>query len=153
MFEPVDGHVDASGVTHAYAKSARHYGTRVFNEAPVEKNWGAWTLEYRPDFTAAEADPARDSARHVMPVLLSVRMNSDQQGAMLRATLARSLWVGIHSDSDKCRAESPTCNIESRLKPLPSRRRTNRERSSLLHCFVCRNARRSNVGAASAAIP
>ncbi len=35
LFEPVDGHVDPSGVTHAYAKGARHYGAKVHRECPV----------------------------------------------------------------------------------------------------------------------
>lgn len=35
LFEPVDGHVDPSGVTHAYAKGARHYGAKVFRQCPV----------------------------------------------------------------------------------------------------------------------
>ncbi|MBI2719868.1 MAG: GcvT family protein [Rhizobiales bacterium] len=35
LFEPVDGHVDPSGVTHAYAKAARHYGAKVYRDTPV----------------------------------------------------------------------------------------------------------------------
>ncbi|WP_192258108.1 GcvT family protein [Mesorhizobium caraganae] len=35
LFEPVDGHVDPSGVTHAYAKGARHYGAKVIRDCPV----------------------------------------------------------------------------------------------------------------------
>ncbi len=35
LFEPVDGHVDPSGVTHAYAKAARHYGAEVYQQTPV----------------------------------------------------------------------------------------------------------------------
>ena len=35
LFEPVDGHVDPSGVTHAYAKSARHYGATIYRNTPV----------------------------------------------------------------------------------------------------------------------
>lgn len=35
LFEPVDGHVDPSGVTHAYAGAARHYGAETFIDAPV----------------------------------------------------------------------------------------------------------------------
>ena len=39
LFEPVDGHIDPSGVTHAYAKSARHYGAEVHrNTAVIETN-------------------------------------------------------------------------------------------------------------------
>ena len=48
LFEPVDGHVDPSGVTHAYAKGARHYGAKVYRETPVlETNSrpdGAWDV-------------------------------------------------------------------------------------------------------------
>jgi Glycine/D-amino acid oxidases (deaminating) len=29
LFEPVDGHVDPAGVTHAFAKAAQHYGATV----------------------------------------------------------------------------------------------------------------------------
>ena len=35
LFEPVDGHVDPSGVTFAYAKGAKHYGASVINHCPV----------------------------------------------------------------------------------------------------------------------
>jgi dimethylglycine dehydrogenase len=35
LFEPVDGHVDPSGVTHAYAKAARQLGATVHRETPV----------------------------------------------------------------------------------------------------------------------
>jgi dimethylglycine dehydrogenase len=35
LFEPVDGHVDPSGVTHAYAKAAQHYGAAVHRQTPV----------------------------------------------------------------------------------------------------------------------
>ncbi|MDX1424567.1 MAG: FAD-dependent oxidoreductase, partial [Kiloniellales bacterium] len=35
LFEPLDGHIDPSGVTHAYAKSARHYGAEIHRETPV----------------------------------------------------------------------------------------------------------------------
>ncbi len=35
LFEPVDGHIDPSGVTHAYAKGARHYGAKIHRECPV----------------------------------------------------------------------------------------------------------------------
>ena len=35
LFEPVDGHVDPSGVTHAYAKAAQHYGAKVHRGRPV----------------------------------------------------------------------------------------------------------------------
>lgn len=35
LFEPVDGHVDPSGVTHAYAKGAKHYGAKIYRDTPV----------------------------------------------------------------------------------------------------------------------
>ncbi|ESZ37586.1 glycine cleavage system protein T [Mesorhizobium sp. L2C054A000] len=35
LFEPMDGHVDPSGVTYAYAKGARHYGAKVHRNTPV----------------------------------------------------------------------------------------------------------------------
>ncbi len=31
------------------------YGARALMSLRLEKNWGAWTLDYRPDFTAAQA--------------------------------------------------------------------------------------------------
>ena len=33
----------------------RHYGNRALMSLRLEKNWGAWTLDYRPDFTAIES--------------------------------------------------------------------------------------------------
>ncbi|MEM0990998.1 MAG: FAD-dependent oxidoreductase [Pseudomonadota bacterium] len=33
----------------------RWYGARALMSMRLEKNWGVWTLDYRPDFTAAEA--------------------------------------------------------------------------------------------------
>jgi len=32
-----------------------HYGLRALMSLRLEKNWGAWTLEFRPDFTAAQS--------------------------------------------------------------------------------------------------
>ncbi len=32
------------------------YGSRALMSLRLEKNWGVWTLDYRPDFTAAESD-------------------------------------------------------------------------------------------------
>ncbi len=32
-----------------------HYGGRALMSLRLEKNWGAWTLDFRPDFTAAES--------------------------------------------------------------------------------------------------
>jgi dimethylglycine dehydrogenase len=31
------------------------YGNRALMSLRLEKNWGAWTLDYRPDFTAAQS--------------------------------------------------------------------------------------------------
>ncbi|MEL0024024.1 MAG: hypothetical protein VW934_07205, partial [Alphaproteobacteria bacterium] len=31
------------------------YGGRALMSMRLEKNWGAWTLDFRPDFTAAES--------------------------------------------------------------------------------------------------
>ncbi|MEX2647454.1 MAG: FAD-dependent oxidoreductase [Alphaproteobacteria bacterium] len=45
LFEPLDAHIDPSGVTHAYAKSARHYGAEINRETPVVE------LKQRPDGT------------------------------------------------------------------------------------------------------
>jgi len=36
MFDPNDGHVDPSGVTNAYAQSARKSGAHIYRHAPVE---------------------------------------------------------------------------------------------------------------------
>ena len=33
----------------------RWYGARALMSLRLEKNWGVWTLDYRPDFTAAES--------------------------------------------------------------------------------------------------
>ncbi|MDJ0955633.1 MAG: FAD-dependent oxidoreductase [Arenicellales bacterium] len=48
LFEPVDGHVDPSGVTHAYAKSARHYGATIYRNTPVletnQRADGTWDI-------------------------------------------------------------------------------------------------------------
>jgi dimethylglycine dehydrogenase len=35
MFDPSDGHVDPSGVTHAYAQAARNLGAEVYRNTPV----------------------------------------------------------------------------------------------------------------------
>jgi dimethylglycine dehydrogenase len=32
-----------------------HYGLRTLMSLRLEKNWGAWTLDFRPDFTAAQS--------------------------------------------------------------------------------------------------
>ena len=33
----------------------KFYGSRALMSLRLEKNWGAWTLDFRPDFTAAES--------------------------------------------------------------------------------------------------
>lgn len=33
----------------------RHYGARALMSMRLEKSWGVWTLDFRPDFTAAES--------------------------------------------------------------------------------------------------
>lgn len=35
LYDPIDGHIDPSGVTYAYAKGAKHYGAQFFRNAPV----------------------------------------------------------------------------------------------------------------------
>lgn len=35
LYDPLDGDIDPSGVTHAYAKAAQHYGAKVYCETPV----------------------------------------------------------------------------------------------------------------------
>jgi len=35
LYDPIDGHVDPSGVTYAYAKAARHYGASYERNCPV----------------------------------------------------------------------------------------------------------------------
>ena len=35
--------------------SLKFYGTRALMALRLEKNWGAWALDFRPDFTAAES--------------------------------------------------------------------------------------------------
>ncbi|MEQ9814200.1 MAG: FAD-binding oxidoreductase, partial [Azospirillaceae bacterium] len=48
LYDPVEGHLDPSGVTHAYAKSARHYGAEVYRETPVtalsQRSDGSWDV-------------------------------------------------------------------------------------------------------------
>ena len=48
MFEPMGGHVDPSGVTHAYAQGARKAGAEIHRFTPVEdtvaKSDGSWTM-------------------------------------------------------------------------------------------------------------
>jgi len=40
---------------HGKDLSLKFYGTRALMALRLEKNWGAWTLDFRPDFTAAES--------------------------------------------------------------------------------------------------
>jgi dimethylglycine dehydrogenase len=48
LYDPIDGHIDPSGVTHAYAKAARHYGAKVYRETPVletnQRPDGSWDV-------------------------------------------------------------------------------------------------------------
>jgi len=41
--------------THGRELSLKLYGARALMSLRLEKNWGAWTLDFRPDFTAAES--------------------------------------------------------------------------------------------------
>tara|TARA_B100001250_G_C19756390_1_gene770290 strand:- start:412 stop:1611 length:1200 start_codon:yes stop_codon:yes gene_type:complete len=41
--------------THGKELSLKLYGSRALMSLRLEKNWGAWTLDFRPDFTAAES--------------------------------------------------------------------------------------------------
>ena len=43
LWDPLDGDVDPSGVTYAYAKSARHYGAQYFTHCPVT------SIDQKPD--------------------------------------------------------------------------------------------------------
>jgi len=43
--------VETAGADLSY----RWYGARALMSMRLEKSWGAWTLDYRPDFTAAES--------------------------------------------------------------------------------------------------
>jgi len=48
LYDPIDGHIDPSGVTHAYAKAARHYGAKVYRDTPVletnQRPDGSWDV-------------------------------------------------------------------------------------------------------------
>jgi len=41
--------------SHGKDLSLKLYGARALMSLRLEKNWGAWTLDFRPDFTAAES--------------------------------------------------------------------------------------------------
>tara|TARA_Y100001970_G_C14136463_1_gene804533 strand:+ start:1 stop:1200 length:1200 start_codon:yes stop_codon:yes gene_type:complete len=41
--------------THGEDLKLKLYGARALMSLRLEKNWGAWTLDFRPDFTAAES--------------------------------------------------------------------------------------------------
>ncbi|NVK30168.1 MAG: GcvT family protein, partial [Gammaproteobacteria bacterium] len=43
--------IEAAGSEHGL----RWYGARALMSMRLEKNWGVWTLDFRPDFTAAES--------------------------------------------------------------------------------------------------
>ena len=40
---------------HGKELSLKLYGARALMALRLEKNWGAWSLDFRPDFTAAES--------------------------------------------------------------------------------------------------
>ena len=40
---------------HGKDLNLKFYGARALMSLRLEKNWGAWTLDFRPDFTAAES--------------------------------------------------------------------------------------------------
>ena len=40
---------------HGKDLNLKFYGSRALMSLRLEKNWGAWTLDFRPDFTAAES--------------------------------------------------------------------------------------------------
>ena len=48
LYDPIDGHVDPSGVTYAYAKSAKHYGAKYYRNTPVietnQRADGSWDV-------------------------------------------------------------------------------------------------------------
>ncbi|MEM1046074.1 MAG: FAD-dependent oxidoreductase [Pseudomonadota bacterium] len=48
LWDPLDGDIDPSGVTYAYAKAARHYGARYYTHTPVEETRqradGSWDV-------------------------------------------------------------------------------------------------------------
>ncbi len=44
-------HVEAAGAD----LGLKPYGARTLMSLRLEKNWGVWTLDYRPDYTAAES--------------------------------------------------------------------------------------------------
>ena len=48
LYDPIDGHIDPSGVTYAYAKSAKHYGANYHRDTPVietnQRPDGTWDV-------------------------------------------------------------------------------------------------------------
>lgn len=44
-------HIEAAGIN----LGLKLYGARALMSLRLEKNWGVWTLDYRPDYTAAES--------------------------------------------------------------------------------------------------
>ena len=46
------------------------FGGRALMSMRLEKNWGAWTLDYRPDFTAKETE-----IQDVLNVIATFKMN------------------------------------------------------------------------------
>ena len=58
LYDPIDGHIDPSGVTYAYAKSARHYGAKYYRDTPVietnQRPDGGWDVVTPKGAIAAE---------------------------------------------------------------------------------------------------
>ena len=48
LYDPLDGHIDPSGVTYAYAKAAKHYGASWYRDSPVietnQRSDGSWDV-------------------------------------------------------------------------------------------------------------
>jgi len=58
LYDPIDGHVDPSGATYAFAKAARHFGARYYRHVPVietnQRADGSWDVVTRDDTINAE---------------------------------------------------------------------------------------------------
>ena len=58
LYDPVDGYIDPSGVTFAYAKAAQHYGASWFRNCPVtatvQKADGSWDVHTSKGIINAE---------------------------------------------------------------------------------------------------
>lgn len=48
LYDPIDGYIDPSGVTHAYAKAGKHYGGSYYRNTPVlatnQRQNGSWDV-------------------------------------------------------------------------------------------------------------